>query len=379
MMKNIKRFSAITVLGLLLFMLNSCNDTSEIFTITAPNAPVLAEIDFTELELDAVNTGNPAVTLNWNAADYGQQASVIYAIQFSSDAAFTAPIIAATISGNTSVTLSVNELNAAAGNAGLNPFEWKAIYARIVATLGSQNSERSLSNAIQFNIYPYFNYTFNDYYIIGNATAPGWDNIETGNNPALFRDESDTNTFYYTGYFDKAATSDGEGRFKVLENKGSWSNQWGTTYPDNEDPIETEGDIAGNPGTQEADPGRFGVKAAGFYTFKINFASKKFSVTPFDTVGKTSLSSLTIKGSSSEDVPMSALAFDGHIWFANKIHLTPGAIEFVTSEDAKWGSSTSFSGLATDNGGAIPVIVEDDYDVWFNDLTGRYIFIPLNL
>jgi hypothetical protein len=40
---------------------------------------------------------------------------------------------------------------------------------------------------------------------------------------------------------------------------------------------------------------------------------------------------------------------------------------------------TSFSGLATLNGGNIPVVVEADYDVWFNDLSGHYILIPLNL
>jgi hypothetical protein len=41
--------------------------------------------------------------------------------------------------------------------------------------------------------------------------------------------------------------------------------------------------------------------------------------------------------------------------------------------------TNSFSGTATVNGGNIPVIVEDDYDVWYNDLTGHYIMIPLNL
>ena len=82
MMKNIKRFSAITIIGLLLLVFNSCDDNSEIFTISAPTAPVLIELGFTDLELDAVNTqDNPAVTLNWNEADYGQQASVTYAIR----------------------------------------------------------------------------------------------------------------------------------------------------------------------------------------------------------------------------------------------------------------------------------------------------------
>ena len=85
------------------------------------------------------------------------------------------------------------------------------------------------------------------------------------------------------------------------------------------------------------------------------------------------------KGTSTVDVTMTPLTFDNHIWYASNIRLTPGNVEFVTGAGAKWGSTTSFSGVATDGGGAIPVIVEDDYDVWFNDLTARYILIPLNL
>ena len=76
---------------------------------------------------------------------------------------------------------------------------------------------------------------------------------------------------------------------------------------------------------------------------------------------------------------MTALAFDGHIWYALGIRLTPGDVKFTTGAGASWGSSSSFSGIATAGGDAIPVIVEDDYDVWFNDLTGRYILIPINL
>lgn len=379
MMKNIKRFSAITIIGILFLVFNACEDSSEIFTISTPTAPVLAELSFSELELDAVNTGNPAITLNWDDADYRQQASINYAIQFSKDDIFTSPIIAATTTGNTTITLSVSELNSAAGNAGLNPFEWKTLYTRVVASLGSQDSEKSISNTIQLSVYPYFNYSFNDYYLVGNATAFGWDNVATGNNPPLFRDENDSNNFYYTGYFDKTTTTDDDGRFKIIENKGDWSNQWGTTYPDNQDPIETSGGIAGNPGTQDADPGRFGVTAAGYYTFEVNFASKKYAITSFDPSAIISPASLTIKGSSTTDIVMSTLAFDGHIWYVNNIRLIPGDITFTTNSGASWGSTTSFSGVATNGGGSIPIIVEDDYDVWFNDLTGRYILIPLNL
>lgn len=365
MMKNIKRFSAITLIGVFMLLFNSCDDNSELFTITTPTAPVLANVGFTDLQLDAVNTNNPAITLDWQEADYGQQASINYAVQFASDNAFTAPVTAATITGQTTVTLSVSEVNANAGSAGLNPFEWKELYIRVVSTIGSKSSEAAASNVIQINVYPYFNYAFKDYYLVGDATAPNWNN--NSNNPALFRDPNDSNIFYYTGYF-------GAAQFKVLEVKGLWQPQWGTNDGSS---------IDVNPGTG-TDPGTFPsnnnpISTAGFYTFKIDFSTNTFSFDPFNASGITSPASLSIQGSSTANVAMTPLAFDGHQWYANNVRLTPGDVEFVTGTGAKWGSSSSFSGVATDGGGMIPVIVEDDYDVWFNDLTGRYILIPLNL
>jgi hypothetical protein len=379
MMKNIKRFSAVAFIGVFLLILNSCDDNSELFTISDPTAPTLVELSFTDLELDAVNTNNPAITLNWGEADYGLQTSTNYAIQFSKDAEFTAPIVAATTTGRTTITLSVNEVNAAAGNAGLNPFEWGALYARIVSSLGTQNSVTSTSNSIQFNVYPFFNYVFDDYFLVGNGVAPGWDNNSANQNPPLFRDGSDSNLYHYTGLIQNGNGDYNEGRFKILESTGNWQPQWGESRDEGSDDPSESGDIAGNPGTQSSDPGRFGVTSTGFYTFTINFATRKYTLVPFDATGATSPSSLTIQGSSTADVTMNQLSFDGHLWYAKSVRLTPGDVKFTTGAGASWGSSSSFSGVATDGGDAIPVIVEDDYDVWFNDLTGRYILIPINL
>ena len=375
MMKNIKRFSAISFIGLFMLIFNSCDDNSELFTITNPTPPVLAELGFTDIELDAVNTNNPAINLNWMEADYEQQASINYAIEFASDEAFTTPVVSATVTGITAITLSVSEINTAAGNAGLNPFEWASLYVRIVSSLGSQNSEQSVSNAIQFNVYPYFNYTFNDYYLVGDATSPGWNNND--NNPALFRDENDSNLFYYTGKFG------GNGHFKVLSTKGLWQPQYGTDNASRNSDGTSSGEVGVNLGSG-SDPERFPYAGGdgipeGFYSFKINFASNTFTFEKFDASGSTSPNSLTLQGSSTSNITMNQLSFDGHLWFANSVRLTPGEVSFVTDGGANWGSESSFSGVATNGGSAIPVIVEDDYDVWFNDLTGRYILIPLNL
>lgn len=366
-MKNLKRYSAITLIGIFVMLFNSCDDDSELFTVSSsPDAAVLESLNFTDLELDAVNVNNPAVSLNWEDADYGLQTSTIYSIEFASEETFASPSVAAVVTGRTSVTLSMSEVNTAAGNAGLNPFEWNPVFIRVVSTLGTQSSEAVASNSISINVYPYFNYTFNDFYMVGDATAPNWNN--NNNNPPLFRDPNDENVYFYTGRFA------GGGHFKVLSTKGLWQPQYGTN-----DGSTVEANLGSG-----SDPERFPTAGAsgvteGDYTFRIDFSTNTFTFDAFDASGSTSPGSLTLRGSSTADVTMTQLAFDGNLWYANSVRLTPGEVQFVTDGGANWGSSTSFSGVATDGGGTIPVVVEDDYDVWFNDLTGRYILIPLNL
>ncbi len=365
-MKN--KFSKISPILLLvtLFTFSSCDDTTDIFTVDeAPIAPVLSELGISSIELDPVNTNTPALTFNWESAEYGQQTAITYSIEFSTDETFTTPVTVSSVTGINAVTFSMSELNSAVGNAGLNPFEWGTIYARVISSLGSQNGVPANSNTISFMAYPYYNYVFDDYFLVGDATAPGWNN--NNNNPALFRDANDEKLFTYTGYF-------GNGMFKVLETKGLWQPQWGTNDGTS---------IEVNPGGGD-DPERFPNAGSsnitpGYYTFTINFSDDSFTFESFNENGIESPLAIVLQGSSiSTPISLTALNHDGHIWYANSVRLTPGSFQFSLDGTA-WGAETGFSGIATENGTSIPVIVEDDYDVWFNDLTGQYILIPLNL
>lgn len=349
-----------------LFLFTGCESDSEIFTVTESSPVTLADLTITDIVLDAVNTTNPAITFSWTVANYGQPAEERYALELSSDAAFTNIVVPATVNGNNTVTLSVGELNSAAASAGLAPFVSSTLYARIVSSLGTQNSLAVPSNAINFNVTPYFNYPFKDYYMVGNATAADWNN--NNNNPALFRDGDNPNLYTYTGFFNT-------GEFKVLEVKGLWQPQWGTNDGSS---------IDVNPG-DTSDPGTFpnnnsAITASGYYKFSMNFSTNTFDFVSFDESGATDYTSIEIQGSASGTVAMNRLsASDSHVWYANNVTLTTGNLSFMTNTGASWGSDNSFSGVATDGGSSIPVIVGDEYDVWFNDLTGDYIMIPLNL
>ncbi|TVZ57906.1 uncharacterized protein DUF5019 [Flavobacteriaceae bacterium MAR_2010_105] len=365
-MKNFKNISIYILSVFVLSVLSSCTDDTEKFVVSDTAPVVLSELAITNIELDPVNTNNPAITLSWTHADYGQQSSVNYSIEFSNDEAFTAPITGATVNGNNTVTLSVSELNSAAGNIGFPPFAWNTMFARVMSSIGTQNGLPVASNSISFSVYPFFNYTFKDYYLVGDATAPGWNN--NNNNPPLFRDGSNANLYRYTGYFSA-------GQFKVLEVKGLWQPQWGTNDGST---------IDVNPGTG-SDPNTFPnnnnpIASTGYYTFTINYSTNTYTFEPFNATGAANYTGMSIEGSSvSASSAMTQLAFDGHIWYISSVRLVPGDLQFKTNTGSVWAGSTEFSGKATENGGNIPVVVEDDYSVWFNDLTGDYILIPLNL
>lgn len=351
----------------------NCHDDDNIVTVQGTQAPVTLDINTDQITLDAIDADNPAITLTWNTAAYSQPTAVNYEVQVANDEAFTSPVTVGNVIGNNSITWTVRDLNSAVGNAGLNPLQWGTAYFRVISSIGSQGGAAQTSNAVSLNVYPYFNYPFKDYFLVGAATAPGWSN--NNNNPPLFRGESNSDLYLYTGTF-------GAEQFKVLEVLGQWQPQWGSNDGST---------LAGNPATQGDDPGTFVSPGSGYYTFVFNRGGQveiggqtvgpnAFAMIPFDASSHTALTSLSISGAALNGAngTMTQSTFDNSKWYINSVRLIPGEIEFIANGSASWGSSQQLGGVASPDGGMIPVPVEDDYDVWFDSLTGRYIFIPLN-
>ncbi|MEO1029775.1 MAG: SusE domain-containing protein [Bacteroidota bacterium] len=379
-MKTLKYFKYLIVVSLLVGLgVSSCDGPDPEFFAEESTPIVLEDLNINLIVIDGSNPDNPGVTFNWNNGDFNQAVAEGYSVEFSSAADFSNPIEATSTLGTSSVTMSMSQLNSSAGAIGLNPLVEGTIYARVIASLGVQNELAVTSNVISFVVVPFFNYTFEDYYIVGNGTMADWNN--NNNNPPLFRDGTDSNLYTYTGFFTKGGGALTDGRFKVLEVRGQWQPQWGSSYPDGSDPIETGGGIAGNPpGVDGGDPGRFGVEADGFYTFTIDFGASTYSIVPFNASGAADFTSMTLQGSGvSGGTAMTQSSFDTHIWYINSVSLVPGELQFSTNTGSTWAGTTAFSGRATEGSDTIPVVVEDDYEVWFNDLTGDYIMIPLNL
>jgi len=385
-LQRMKKLTYITSLLLAIFVFASCEDDSDTFVISAPDSLVLADLNFTDLTIDPVYNNNPAVTVQWNKAQYDQQAAVEYKVEFSNNQEFTNPYVGASITSKTTLTFSHAELNSAVSNAGAIPFNWNMMYIRVVSSLGTQNGLPVTSNIISLNVYPYYNYEFNHYYLVGNATASGWDNpgSNPGRNYPLFRDIDNDNRFTYTGYFENSDPSDyNNGRFKVIETVGAWQPQWGVVHDEHsagEQANAQSGEIAGNPATQGGDPGRLGVSSSGNFQLVINFAEKTYEITPYTASAVANPANVTLEGSgvvnTSETLTQSS--FDANIWFVENVRLTSGKVQFML-DGAAWGANADFVGTATAGGGEINVIAEDDYDVWFNALTGQFTLLPKTL
>ncbi|WP_297509602.1 SusE domain-containing protein [Flavobacterium sp.] len=376
-MKNIslKAFA----LSAVALSLTSCEDDSSLL-ISEGQAQfrIIAPVDGDAIFLDKDYPNNPALTVSWEDAVYnGAPTQVNYSIEVDKDGDnFDSPYVLGTSTGN-SLTFKVSELNTAAATIGLAPNALGTMNVRIKATIGTVGAEPMLSNVVNYSVTPYLSYLFKDYYFVGAATAPGWNN--NNNNTPLWRNPSNSSLYEFTGYF--VGGGGGTSEFKILETLGLWQPQWGTN-----DGGAQSGALAGNPATQSGDPGVFKITGpSGYYKFSMNMATgvRTFSITPYTGSTSTTYSVIGMIGSAaggwadSNQINMTPLASDPHVWYANNVALANGELKFRANNGwtVNWGSNTEYSGTGTQGGPNIPV-TGTTYNVWFNDLTGQYMLIP---
>jgi hypothetical protein len=361
--------------------LTSCEDDSSLEITSGPaQFRIIAPVDGDAILLDKDYPNNPALTVSWEDAVYnGTPTQISYTVEVDKDGdEFDNPYVLGTSSGN-SLTFKVSEVNTAAAKIGLTPNALGTMNVRIKATIGTVGAEAMFSDVVNYSVTPYLSYLFKDYFLVGAATAPGWNN--NNNNPPLWRNPSNSDQYEYTGYFVGGGTA--AAQFKILETLGLWQPQWGTNGGSAQ-----SGSLAGNPATQSGDPGEFTITGpSGYYKFAMNMATgvRTFSITPYTGSTATTYSVVGMIGSAagglsdSNQINMTPLASDPHIWYANNVALVNGELKFRANNawTVNWGSNTEYSGKGTQDGPSVPV-TGTSYNVWFNDLTGQYMLIPIS-
>ncbi|MCL6217802.1 SusF/SusE family outer membrane protein [Zunongwangia pacifica] len=377
-----KKLTLLFIAFIAILSFTACTEDDD-FTFTAkPDPDGIAFMNTTAetYNLSAANSNNLAERFVWNQVDFGVQTPVNYELQGAVEEAFSSYSVLGDVT-ETNLAVTVSNMLELAKEAGLdNDPETEApntgnIYFRVRAYIGSDagNVLEQTSDILTVSV------TLpeesdggielkRELYLVGDATAAGWSN--NNNNTPIFRDGENDDIYYFEGRF---AGGDGVEGFKLLESLGNWQPQWGIN-----EGTATSSDILGG------DPQAFPVADDAYYSFTINVADGTYAFESIDTSDAATYTSIGIIGNATPggwdaDTDMTQSTFNPHIWYATGFVLVDGEFKFRANDawDNNWGkASDALSGEAalgsTDNMTAIP----GTYNIWFNDLDGRYILIP---
>lgn len=304
--------------------------------------------------LDGKNAQGIVTKVVWaDYSSYGVDVSYIVEIALSGTNNYTN---LGTVDNLKSLDLSNKTLNDAVLKAGGIAEVSSDFDIRVTAKTKSTGGTISkVSELVTIKVMPYI--AFKNLFLVGDATAAGWN--PDNNNQALFRDQSNTNKFYFTGKF-------GTSMFKLIEVLGNWQPQWGIKG----------GAVANSDG---GDPDPFTVSSGGYYSFEVDILAKTYSITPYSGA-MTTYSSIDIAGSLngwSGSTVLTQSSFDPHQWYIKDLVVSSnGEAKFRANGtwDVNWGAGSEFSGQGTQGGANIPLNA-GTYDVYFNDIDGRYVFV----
>ena len=309
----------------------------------------------TDLVLNDKTPDAVATKVTWTDSPYGVEVEYLVEVAKKGETTFVA---AGSVKNAKTLDWTHKALNDVALKAGLAPAVKAELDVRVIAVTKTTGGEiRKPSKVVTFKVTPYV--AFKNLYLVGDATAAGWNT--NNNNQALYRDASNTNKFYFTGKF-------GTSMFKLLEILGdnTWQPQWGL-----------KGGVVANSDGGEPEP--FTVSTAGYYTFEVDILAKTYSITPYSGA-MTTYSSIDIAGNLngwSGSTVLTQSSFDPHQWFIKDLVVSSnGEAKFRANGtwDINWGAAAEFSGQGTQGGANIPLNA-GTYDVYFNDIDGRYVFV----
>ena len=382
-----KKFSILLLTIIALVGFTSCEHDDDVVFVAQPDPEgVMFTNSFAaNYTLTSQVSDNIAERFVWNDVDFDAPTTVTYELQGSTDASFNSFDVIGT-TGENNLAVTIGQLMDLAEDAGLDndpntemPNTGQVHFrVRAYAGEGEGNSLEEMSEVVSLTVtLPEVGEeeeeTKMDLFLVGDATATGWDNTATSNNYPLYRDASNENIYYYTGKLNA-------GGVKVIEQRGAWAPQYGGE----------NGSLIYRPTEDDPDPSPIAVDSEGYYTLTINIDDLTYTLEPYDASEATEYEMIGLVGEGTTvgwpnddnptpDIMLTQSSFDPHIWYVKDVQLSEAGIKFRANQtwDVNWGGGENFpSGQAT--GDDIIVSEAGTYEAWFNDLTGRYIFIPVS-
>ncbi|MDX1426242.1 MAG: SusF/SusE family outer membrane protein [Salegentibacter mishustinae] len=379
-----KKFSILLLAFVALLSFNACTQDDDIVFVAQPD-PEGIQFSNSLQSMYTLPSGNPdnlAERFVWNEVDFEAPTTISYELQGSASETFDSYMVIGS-TGNNNLGVTIGQMLELAEEAGLDndpetdmPNTGTLYFkVRAFAGEGEGNALEEFSEVVSVNVElpeaeeegeP----AKTNLYFVGDATAAGWSN--NNNNTPMFRDGENDNIFYFQGRF--AGGPDVEG-FKLLEMLGAWQPQWGGT----------DGTLGVNPG-DGTDPAAFSVDNDAYYSLMVNIDDMTYTWEEIDESEATVYETIGIVGEGTSvgwpnddnptpDLVMTQSEFNPHIWYMEDVVLSDGPLKFRANLawDVNWGGATFPSGEAT---GDDIQATAGTYDVWFNTLDGRYIFIP---
>ena len=353
----------------ILFNVNSYPEENPIITSPADSFSLVLSIDTPD---------DIAISVDWEDPSLGDLStvSVNYTLQVALAGNNFADFRVLNQASEPTIDVTHDELNQTLLTLSIETEVPTEVELRLLSTITTASGDViRYSDSVTIIVTAYPNYP--DLFLVGNATAAGWD--PNHNYDYMFKDPNQQGHYVFTGYFN-------EGMVKLLETKGQWQPQWGKGSAD--------GILAGNPATQTNDPDVITVPANGYYTLDVDMAALTYSLTPYDASLAPTYPTIGILGHATptgwgSHTSMTQSPFNPHMWYLDSIHLIQddggdcGDCGFKFRVDNTWNPNwggdvnppTLNYGLAVIDGKNIGVPEEGDYMVRFNDLDGRYMYI----
>lgn len=332
-------------------------------TVYPVNGPVItAPTAGSTIVLSSADQSAIATKITWtDYSSYGTT-DVVYKVEVAKkgDATF---LTLGQVTNALSLDVTNKDLNTVALNAGGVANQEGEFDFRVTATTNFSTPSIELKSAVSTAKITPYKVEFINLYLVGDATAAGWDNSASNANMyPLLGNHSVNASYTYTGYF-KA------GGFKLIKVKGSWDAQYGA------------GSSAGSL-SSDGGSGNITVAADGYYKLAVNIATMTYTfeaITPPSTTYPT----IGIIGDATPNAwdastAMTQSTFDPHIWYITNVNLTNGKLKFRANNawDVNWGSSDEDFGIGTQGGPDINVKA-GTYNIYFNDATGAFSMIKL--
>lgn len=260
------------------------------------------------------------------------------------------------------------------------------IYIRMTAIMANATDSSSfvVSTAKPLKVIPYFVEALNTpphfWYLVGGNIADGtWGNSKSGVGVSMipfytvkgetYSKATGDGVFSYTGYFSA-------GEFKIVADPGDWDHgmcggteKGGQVYRDGGD-----------------DPGNIKVENAGYYTLTLDTKAHTLQIAPY-TEAVSVYTKITMPGDinswdQANGNPLSPITTvsggENHDWVCDVTFdgdFTDG-VKFAADGawTVNWGSADFPWGVGVGNGPNIPY-TKGGYKVFFNDITGQFMFV----